>query len=206
MDDHTRIVLYGASGHGKVVADILELSGRGPVLFWDDKEQTHFAYPVTLPQPGKNSALCIVTVGDNDTRRKLVSTLRMPFATAIHPTAVIARDVMIGEGTVVMAGAVINPGARIGAHCIVNTAAVIEHDSILDDFVHVSPGVHLAGGVSAGQGAHIGIGSNVIQGLTVGKWAATGAGAVIIRDVPDYAVVVGVPGEVIRYNEKEELQ
>ena len=200
MDDGG-IVLYGASGHGLVVADILELTEKGSLCFWDDKgELPEFRYPVTLPDREERNVRCIITVGNNRTRERLAKQIPLRFITALHPAAVIARSVKIGNGTVVMAGAVLNPGVRIGEHCIVNTSATVDHECILENFVHISPGVHLAGEVYVGEGAHIGIGSCVVQGITIGKWATVGAGAVVIRNVPDYAVVAGVPADIIKYH------
>jgi acetyltransferase EpsM len=102
-----------------------------------------------------------------------------------------------------MAGAILNPNVKVGKHCIVNSGAVIEHDCILDNFVHLSPNAALAGNVSIGEGAHIGIGSSIIQGVKIGKWATIGAGTVVLNDVPDYAVIVGNPGKIIKYNSIE---
>ncbi|CAG0906699.1 unnamed protein product [Cyprideis torosa] len=114
------------------------------------------------------------------------------YALAIHPSASIARDARLGEGTVVMAKAAINASTIIGKHVIINTGAVVEHDVKLADFVHISPNAALAGGVEVGEGTQVGIGASVIQNVKIGKWCTIGAGAVIIQDVPDHAVVVAL--------------
>ena len=103
-----------------------------------------------------------------------------------------------------MVHAIINPSVSIGKHCIINSGTIIEHDCKIEDFVHICPGASLAGGVEVGEGSMVGIGSTVIQGIKIGKWATIGAGTVIVEDVPDFAVVVGVPGKIIKYLENEQ--
>ncbi|MEY2922663.1 MAG: hypothetical protein RL108_1289, partial [Bacteroidota bacterium] len=142
----------------------------------------------------------IIAIGDNELRKKKVEQLEeILFTTAIHPSAVVSSNVAIGEGSVIMATSIINTGAKIGKHVIINTGALIEHDCIIEDFAHVSPKAALAGNVTVKEGAQVGINSSVRQGITIGKWSIVGAGAVIVKDVPDYAVVVGNPGKIIKY-------
>lgn len=121
------------------------------------------------------------------------------FATLIHPAAVIGTQVEIGEGVQIMAGAIVQTSSRIGDDTIINTRATVDHDSNIGNHVHLAPGVTLSGGVTVGEGTHIGTGATVIQNIRIGKNSIIGAGAVIIKDVPDNAVVVGVPGKVIKY-------
>lgn len=205
MEDN--ITLYGASGHGKVVIDILKLAGfRNFTIFDDNPAIGHLAgHPVTRqPSGGSGSGRAIISIGNNRVRRRISRDASHEYISACHPSAIIATDVVVGEGTVIMGGSVVNPGATIGKHCIINTGAVVEHDNHIGDFAHISPAVSLAGNVTVGEGTHVGIGAIVIQGIRIGKWATIGAGAVIIRDVPDYAVVVGNPGKIIKYNEDEQ--
>lgn len=115
------------------------------------------------------------------------------FATVIHPSAIDAFDVVLGEGVQIMAGAVLQPGVRIGMNAIVNTGAVIDHDSVIADHVHISPGACLAGGVKVGRASNIGVGATVIQNVSVGERALVAAGAVVIDDVPSGALATGVP-------------
>lgn len=196
--------LYGASGHGKVVADILLSLGNEIFAIYDDnpKEQSILGVPVlhTNKLLTENSASCIISIGNNKARKDISKTLKAIYITAVHKTAVVSPFSEIGEGTIVMAQATINPDVKIGKHCIINTASTIEHDCQIGDFTHISPNVALAGNVEVGEGSHIGIGACVIQGVKIGKWCTIGAGAVIIKDVPDNAVVVGNPGRIIRYN------
>ena len=197
------MVIVGASGHGKVIAEIIEACfGALPYHFMDKKPMaSFFNRKVVLPSPLAQGAELVIAVGNNRTRRQLAESFReQAFPTLVHPRANVSTSVRIGFGTVVMAGASINADAVIGQHVILNTNCSVDHDCRVDDFVHLSPNAALAGNVHVGEGAHIGIGASVIQGIVIGKWVTVGAGAVIIENVPDFAVVVGVPGKVIKYN------
>lgn len=197
-----KIILFGASGHCKVVIDILKCNHINISTVVDDnpKTTTLLGIPVLhsdgFLQDGEQRV--IVSIGDNAIRKKIVQRVGGNFYRAIHPQAIVSSFSTIGIGTVLMAGAIVNPDAIVGAHCIVNTAAVVEHDCVLEDYVHLSPHVSLAGGVKVGEGTHVGIGACVIQGVSLGKWVTIGAGSVILKDVPDYAVVVGNPGRIIK--------
>ena len=195
------MILYGASGHGKVIIDILESMGESHIEIWDDAgKDPVWEYPVVKPRPhGEVDDLVIISIGVNATRKKVADRLRLnAYGTAIHCSAVISKRASVGEGTVVMAGVTINPDARTGRHCIINTSASIDHDCVLEDYVHISPNATLSGDVMVGEGTHIGSGASVIQGIRIGKWCNIGAGAVVIRDIPDYATAVGNPARVIK--------
>lgn len=200
--------LFGASGHGKVIVDIIQSDSKSEkiVAVYDDnpKEEQLLGVPVlkTDDKIENLQARWVISVGNNSIRKKIAQKIKGFFLKAIHPSAVIAKSAQIGEGTVVMAHAVVNPEAIIGKHCIINSGAVVEHDCVIEDFVHISPNAAIAGAVTIGEGTHVGIGASVIQCVTIGKWCTIGAGAVIIKNVPDYAVVVGNPGRVIKYNQK----
>lgn len=204
----TKISLYGASGHGKVIADLLKNAHCEVVAFFDDnpKDKTLLSIPVYHSSKMKDvkAEEIILSVGNNSVRKKLSKLVEKPFAIGIHPQAILSAHYQIGEGSVLMAGVILNSDVTIGKHCILNTGCIIEHDCHIADFVHVSPGVSLAGNVSIGEGTHVGIGASVIQGIKIGKWVTIGAGSVIIKDIPDYAVVVGNPGKIIKYNSKDE--
>ncbi|ENG5658918.1 acetyltransferase [Flavobacterium psychrophilum] len=201
------IILYGASGHCKVIIDILQCNNQAIEGLIDDnpKFDTIFGFKVLNSNSFDFSSNknVILSIGNNKIRKKLAVILSVNFVTAIHPKAIISRDVNLGVGTVVMAGVIINPDATIGNHCIINTGAVVEHDCEISDYVHVSPNASLAGNVFVGEGSQVGIGASVIQGIKIGKWVTIGAGAVIIKDVPDFAVVVGNPGRIIKVNNNE---
>ncbi|MFV8374701.1 acetyltransferase [Flavobacterium sp. LB1P71] len=201
--------LYGASGHCKVVIEILSESKEYSIEgIYDDNPKLDFLYtiPVINSKRIKNleNIELIITIGDNITRKSIVNNTRGNYKTAVHPKAILSKHSIIGVGTVVMAGAIINPDVVIGKHCIINTGSIIEHDCILEDFVHISPRASLAGNVYIGEGTQIGIGASLIQGVKIGKWVTIGAGSVIINDIPDYAVVVGCPGRIIKYNSENE--
>jgi len=192
--------LFGASGHGKVVAEIAENLGKVIDGFIDnDKSKSQIiGYPIFHEIPC-NSIELVISIGNNKRRSEISESYpNFIYKILIHPNSFLSKRVNIGEGTVVMSGVSVNADVNIGKHCIVNTNASIDHDCIISDFVHVSPNVGLAGNVEVGEGTHIGIGANVIQGVKIGKWCVIGAGAVVIRDVPDNAVVVGNPGEIIK--------
>lgn len=200
--------ILGASGHAKVILDILLLSGGQPEGIWDDDPELQaFCGMPVLGTVDAFAALqtgpAIIAVGNNKIRKRIAQKLNCAMGLAIHPQSALAPSVHPGEGTVVMANASINADAKIGRHVIVNTNASIDHDCSISDFVHVSPQAGLAGNVQVGMGAHIGIGAVIIQGIKIGAWAVVGAGAVIINDVPDYAVVVGNPGRIIKFNTNE---
>jgi len=196
------MLLYGASGHAKVVRDCIFANGKNVKALFDDNTDLikldntsvvgiyNADYEPGLP--------VIVTVGDNLVRKKLVARVKHPFGRAIHPSAVVSSYAKIDEGSVVMPGVVINAAAVIGKHCIINSSSTIEYECALGDFVHISPNVTLCAGNSVGEGTHIGAGATIIPGKKIGKWCVIGAGSVITQDIPDYSMVVGVPGKIIK--------
>ena len=199
------MILIGASGHAKVISDILSLSDVNVSAYYDDRNIEFFnsikvLSPInTIPE----KSVAIIAIGDNRIRKSISFTHHnLNYKTAIHPKSVIDNSASIGLGSVVMASTTINNSTTIGKHCIINTSSSIDHDCVLEDFVHISPGAVLCGGIHVSEGAHIGAGVVVCPNIKIGKWATIGAGAVIINDIPDYAVVVGNPGKIIKYNEK----
>lgn len=213
MNNHvTGIIIYGAGGHGKVVADILERQAKYMLLgFLDDNPEVWgkelSGYKVfggidSFADQGLARYPFIVGVGDNQARRQLVArlnTLGCRFGRAIHPSAQIARDVELAPGVMIMANVVINPGSRVGNHTIVNTSATIDHDCVIGDFVHISPAATLAGNVVVQEGAHIGMGSLILPGVQVGAYSVIGAGAVVVSDIPERVVAIGVPAKPVRH-------
>lgn len=195
------VVIIGASGHGKVVADIVIENGDQVVGFLDDNPnlpEKFIGFPVLgIIDEYQNylDAKFIVAIGNAAIREKIVNKLgNVAWYTAIHPTVVISKlDTAIGEGTVIMANAVVNPGAKIGSHCIINTGAIVEHDNRLEDYVHVSVGAKLAGAVSVGKSTWIGIGASVRNNLEIYADCMIGAGAVVVKDIKEAGTYVGVP-------------
>ena len=201
------LAIVGASGHGKVVADIAEQLGF-IVKFYDDAYPNK-AYIEHWPIHGtcadlialnnKNTTLsndAVVAIGNNEIRQQKIQLLkqnRFNLITLIHPTAVISQYATIAQGSVVFAGAIINAFANIGVGCIVNTSAIIEHDCIIGDFTHICPNVALAGGVTVGSRSWVGIGSQVKQLITIGDNCLIGAGSTVVKNIPDNVTAFGSP-------------
>lgn len=197
------VVLYGSGSHGKVVADILCAMGVEVSAIADDNpvSSAYRGIPVvTASDCYKN---LIVTIGNCAIRKKIVDKVSVEnYVTAIHPSALIAPGVEIGEGTVVAHGAVVQPDASVGRHCIVNTRSVVEHDVKIGDFVHVASGAVVCGGVEIGDGTWIGAGSVVRQCIKIGKNCMIGAGSVVVKDIPDGVTAYGNPCRVVKRNDK----
>ncbi len=192
------IAIYGASGHGKVVADIAEALGYKIAYFIDDDMGKTDFMGCAVERMNINKLPVALGIGNNKTRQNIFSCLceeNVEILTLIHPSCVVSKRATFGIGSVVMPNAVINSCAKIGKGVIVNTASVIEHDNVIGDFVHISPNVALAGNVKIGELSHIGIGSTVIQNITIGKEVVIGAGSVVIDDIADFSKVVGNPAK-----------
>ena len=195
------LVIVGASGHGKVVADIAEKVGYTDIVFLDDNKavKTCGKYSVVGASGDAmrySSCDFIVGIGNAEIRKRIQEELiekGLHVVTLIHPKSVIAPDVSLGVGTVVMAGAIINPGSTVGNGCIINTGATVDHDNIISDYVHVSVGSHLAGTVSVGTGTWIGAGATVSNNVNICGGCMIGAGAVVIKNINEPGTYVGVP-------------
>lgn len=199
-----KIFVFGASGHAKVVIDIIERQGVYQVAFLVDddpalKGVVFFGYLVI---GGKNELLAtgvssgIVAIGSNRARRSVSVWLTangFSRVTAVHPSAQLGRGASVGPGSVVMAGAMINSDAKIGADVIVNTRASIDHDCVVGDGVHIAPGCTLCGTVTVGEGSFVCAGSTILPNLNIGKGVTVGAGSTVIRDVADGMTVAGTP-------------
>ncbi len=193
------MILYGASGHAKVIIDILEANGQKIDFIVDDNPALTELLGYEVRRNTGEYDEAIISIGSCEIRKKVVEGLKVgKYATSVHPSAVVSPRATIDEGSVVMQGAIIQSCARIGKHCIVNTGASVDHDCEIGDFVHVAPHATVLGGVKVGEGSWIGAGAVVKQYITVGKNCMIGAGAVVLHDVPDGATVVGVPGKEIK--------
>lgn len=191
--------LYGASGHGKVIKDILESQGRKVDGFIDDDISINEIYGLPVLHTADNADEVIISIGENKTRERIANRLHCisPHA-AIHASAIISESVIIGDGSVVMPGTVINTDTIIGEHCIVNTGASIDHECRIGNFAHISPGAHLCGQVHVGEGTLIGVGSSVIPCVHIGKWCVIGAGSVVVNDIPDGYLAYGNPCKLVK--------
>ena len=200
------LIIIGASGHGKVVADIAqEMDKWQRIRFLDDNESIKICdgFEVVGKIDEANKYIVdsdfFVAVGDNLTRKNIQEKLEAMGASLvslIHPSANIGNGVKISVGTAVMAGVVINNTSIIGKGCIINTNASLDHDNILGDYVHISPGVNIAGSVKIGQGTWIGIGASVINNLEICEGCMIGAGAVVTKTLSKKGVYVGIPAKL----------
>ena len=188
------MILYGASGHAKVIIDILNVNGVTIDYIVDDNEALTSLLGYEVRRDCGHYDTAIVSIGDGKIRKAIVERLKVnKWERAIHPNAIISPHSTIGEGSVVMAGAIINSCASVGKHCIVNTGATVDHDVQVGDFVHIAPGAHISGGVTIGEGSWIGVGASVKQGIHIGKWVTIGAGSVVVKDIPDGVTAYGNP-------------
>lgn len=202
-----KLLIAGAGGHGRVVADLAETSGEWQsIAFLDDRIPTgekSGSWPVVgrladLPSLRGHFSHFFAAFGDSDLRLATLDRAEgsgLAVATLIHPKAVVSRSTSCGPGSAVFAGAVVNHNARIGRGCIINTSASVDHDCLLGVGVHVCPGAHLAGNVAVGERTWIGIGAVITQGISIGDRAMIGAGAVVVRDVRAGSTVFGVPAK-----------
>lgn len=201
-------VVYGASGHGKVVADAARAAGRTVDGFLDDDANKHGARFCDVPVLGGREWLngrgpveIAWGIGDNRVRERLalaVDAQGHRGTTVVHPRAIIAPSAKLGDGAVVFGGACVNADAVVGTGVIVNTAAVVEHDCVLGAFCHVSPGAALGGAVRIGARVHVGLGASVIPTIEIGDDTVVGAGSVVVRNLPAFVVAYGVPARVRR--------
>ncbi|WP_107691402.1 UDP-N-acetylbacillosamine N-acetyltransferase [Campylobacter concisus] len=184
-----KIYIYGASGHGLVVADIARNNGYDEIVFLDDASERKFS-------PELKKADIIIAIGENKTREmisKRVEAAGFEIVNLIHKSAVVSESAVLEKGVVVMPNAVINAKAHIKEGAIINSGVVIEHECVIGKFAHISPNAALAGNVSVGKFTHVGIGSSVIQGISIGNNCIIGAGSVVVRDIKDGIKAYGVP-------------
>lgn len=202
-------ILLGYSGHAYVVAEAALLSGIKLIGYFEKEQKLHNPFQLSflgseqdeqVLQQYINEGMILPGIGDNSVRQKALNHLLdagFSIATIIHPNAGVSSLAQTGKGNFIGNRAILNPFASIGMGCIINTGAIVEHECVLQDFVHVAPGAVLAGNVAVGEGTFIGANAVVRQHIHIGKWATIGAGAVVVKNVPDHAVVVGNPAKSI---------
>lgn len=210
--DTGKLLIYGASGHGRVVADAARAVGYRVVGWGDGNRELRGAKVAGFEVVAgsveeaaawaeEHGAEVVVAVGDNRVRRKLYRDFldrgARP-ATVIHPAAVVSPEASIEPGSVLFAGAIVNPGARVGENVILNTAATVDHDGRIGSHAHLSPGVHLGGTVTVGEGTHLGVGTSVRNNVTIGEWSVVGVGSAVVADLPSWVMAYGVPARVVR--------
>jgi UDP-N-acetylbacillosamine N-acetyltransferase len=200
------VIVYGAGGHGRVVADVAGSAGARVVAFVDDGPGMAgtdvcgvpvLAWDHLLMQAERRGRTTLALgVGDNHARAAILdkaSAAGFPVTTLVHASAIVAGSATLGAGTVVMAAAVVNPGARTERGCIINTGAIVEHDARIAAFALIGPNVALGGGVHVGERSVIGVGASVRPGVRIGAGVTVGVGAAVVEDVADGVVVAGVP-------------
>lgn len=198
-----KLIIIGASGHGKVVADIaIKMNKWQRIAFLDDDESIKTSMELEVIGKTadaftyKDEADFFVAIGSNATREKIQEKLieeGLNVVSLIHPSTIIGTDVEINMGTAIMAGVVINSSSRIGKGCIINTSASLDHDNVIEDYVHISPGVRTAGSVGIGKSTWLGIGSVVSNNVNICSGCKVGAGAVVVNDITEPGTYVGVP-------------
>jgi sugar O-acyltransferase (sialic acid O-acetyltransferase NeuD family) len=202
--------VFGAGGHGKVVADVAVQCGWACAGFVDDRTSSCAAVDLSLRVLGDRRWLCsrqrdtcrvALGVGDNYDREAIASFLHsagIEVVTVISPFAVVSPSAQIGAGTVIMPGAVVNAMAIIGAGAIINSGSVVEHDVKVGNYAHLSPNSTLGGGAEVGEFAHVGLGASVLPLIRIGCRSILGAGSVITREIPDDVIAFGVPARIKR--------
>ena len=201
-----QLVIIGASGHGKVIADIAKKLNYSEIVFLDDDTTLvecngYRVVGTTTDIKNYKSYKFIVAIGNAGIRKKIQNQLtneNLKITTLVHPNAVIGENVVLGEGTVVMAGAVVNPCVTIGNGCIINTCASVDHDCVIGDFAHVSVGAHVAGTVIIGENTWIGAGATIINNLNICGSCMIGAGAVVVKDITEKGTYIGVPAKRLK--------
>lgn len=199
-----KLIIIGAGGHGKVIADNALKNGYMDICFVDDRSTGEcMGFPIVgasadIANLNDGKTDFIIGIGNNAVRKKIAEENDVNWITLIHPSAQIASCVSIGKGTVVMAGAVINACAVVGDHCIINTRAVIEHDNVIEDYVHISPNAALGGTVRVGEKTHVGIGATVKNNIDICGNSIIGAGAAVVKNITESGTYVGVPVRKIK--------
>jgi sugar O-acyltransferase (sialic acid O-acetyltransferase NeuD family) len=205
----TKLYIYGASGHGKVVAEIALALDYLVSGFIDDDPSMQGKHVLELPICGgfewlvrsaRHSKLVVgLGIGDNRVRCRVAQQCRrlgIPLITLVHPSALISPSAAIGNGTVVMAMVVVNALAKIGDGVIINTGVIVEHDCNVGEYAHLAPNSAMGGASSLGKMSLLGMGATIIHLVRVGDGSVVGAGAVVIKDLPDTVVAVGVPARI----------
>ena len=214
------IVIFGSSGHCKVIIDIIEKTKKynlvGIIDKYQEKGKKFFDYEIIGRDEEIESLIknyhieCgVVGIGDNSTRKKVVDYVfqinsDFKFEPLINPKSNLGKNVIIGNGTIIMSGVSVNSDTKIGSHCIINTNSSIDHDCCLGDYVSVSPNCGIGGNVSIGNNSFIGLGSNVINNINIGENNVIGSSSLVIRDINNFTLGYGIPFKEVKKMKKNE--
>ena len=199
-----RLIIIGAGGHGKVIADIAIKNGYTDIQFVDDSAVGNcMGFPIVgtsldIESFNDGKTDFVIAIGNNKIRKNFAEKYNVNWVSLVHSSAQISEGVTIGKGTVVMACTAINAGARVGDHCIINTGAVVEHDNIIENYVHISPKVALGGTVRVGEQTHVGIGAVVSNDISICEECVIGAGAVVVKNIEKAGTYIGIPVRSIK--------
>ena len=199
-----KLIIIGAGGHGKVIADSALKNGYKTICFIDDHAKGEImGFPIIgtcedIERLNDENTDFIIGIGNNAVRKTIAETYNVNWITFVHPSAQIAFNAEISKGTVVMANAIINACAKVGEHCIINTGAIIEHDNVIENYAHISPKAALGGTVRVGALTHIGIGATVKNNTDICSKCTIGAGAVVVRNITVDGTYVGIPARKIK--------
>ena len=194
-----RLIIIGAGGHGKVIADTALKIGYTNICYIDDHAKGDvMGFPVIgisadIERLNDGSTDFSIGIGNNAVRKAIAEMYHVNWVSIVHPSARIAFNAEIGKGTVVMANAVVNVCATIGEHCIINTGAIVEHDNVIENYAHISPNVVLGGTVRIGSLTHVGLGATVINNTEICSDCIIGAGSVVAKSIEESGTYVGVP-------------
>lgn len=206
------VIIVGAGGHAKVVIEILLTLSVEIIGATDSNSERVGTCILGIPVVGTDEAILqykskeiFLVNGIGSVALPRIRTgifnrfkeLGYSFITTVHPSAVVSSEVVLGEGSQIMAGAIIQPGCYIGENCIINTGTSVDHDCRIGSHVHLAPRVTLSGGVQIGDGVHVGTGATIIQGIQIGRNSIVGAGALVLKDVAENAKVIGVPAREV---------
>ena len=203
----SRLMILGAGGHGKVVAEIAELMGKwNEIVFLDDNKEIDEINGYRVIGSLNDYKIykdvyqyAFVAIGNNKLRLQIIEDITregLIVPVLVHPFTFMSSNCLVQEGTVIMGGTVINTNSTIGKGCIINTSSSIDHDCVLEDGVHISPGVHIGGTVSVGKSTWICIGSSVANNIVIGSNVVVAAGSAVIKNIPENVMVAGVPAKI----------
>jgi sugar O-acyltransferase (sialic acid O-acetyltransferase NeuD family) len=209
------VVIVGAGGFGREVLEIFKAQNKMSKIwhilgFIDENRELHGSiinnYPVLggldwLREHNNNNLGCVVAIGTCETRKQVVEKLQeigVNFYNAIHPSVIMSEFVELGKDVIICAGSILTVNIRIGDHVHINLNSTIGHDAIIGSYCTINPTVKINGNNYLGEGVYVGTGATFIQGVPIGSWSTIGAGAIVIEDIPEKVVAVGVPAKVIK--------